>query len=373
MRRGLVAILVLLLGLGAALLLLKDTTAPSPSGFLGLELAPVTRAAASRAPLLEARGALIVRVTPDGPAARADIRPGEILAAIDGQPVNGPRAAAEIFAAGKPGQSITLTLFDVSRGDIHPRDKTLVFDAAPPVTRELSVLPPRLLARQKRFPDSMAANAAWSRRIRGAADPLPLAALRARGCSGFAPQRWRIREARNDLLHLASHDGGSHAIYKSVALDAEQARDPAGFVLGLVAAIFGAPPQASPVRAMTRGFRRIGFGTDKGVVGFALYRLQARGHLSVWIAAVPASAVAEMEPLAAASLLSIRCATASSLDEDFTAAVLARFRVGYAHDRAGDVFLVNPRRDLWAIGPDGSGYYRQTGGAVEKLNPGLPD
>jgi hypothetical protein len=371
MRRGRYAILALLLGLSAVLLLLKDTVAPSPSGFLGLELAPVTQAAASRAPLLEARGALITKVTPGGPAARAKILPGEILAAIDGHPVNAARGAAEILRAGKPGQSIRLTLFDVPRGDIHPRDTILVFDAAPPVTRDLSVLPPRLLAREMRFPDSMAANAAWSRRMRGAANPLPLTELQAPGCKGFAPQGWRIREVRSDLLHLESGDGSSHAIYKSVTLDSTQARDPAGFVLGLVAAIFGAPPQTGMPQLLAQGFHRIDFGTANGVAGFAIYRLNAKGHLSVWIDAVPASNVADMEPLAAATVFSIRCAAAPKMDQDLAATVLARFHLGYARDEDGNVFLVNPRRDLWAIGPEGPGFYRQTGGAVEKLTPGL--
>jgi hypothetical protein len=321
--------------------------------------------------LLEARGALIASVTRDGPAARAKIRPGEILAAIDGRPVNTARAAAEILRAQKPGQSVKLTLFDVPRGDIHPRDKILVFDAAPPVTRDLSVLPPRLLARELRFPESMAANAAWSRRIRGAANPLPLTALRARGCDGFAPQGWRAREARSNLLHLVSADGGSHAIYKTVTLSAGQARDPAIFARGLVTAIFGAPPQAGPAQALARGFRRIDFGTENGVAGFVVYRLKASGRLSLWIAAVPAGDVADMEPLAAATVFSIHCA-APAMDQDFAAAILARFRLGYAHDAIGNVFLVNPRRDLWAIGPEGPGFYRQTGGAIEKLKPGEP-
>jgi hypothetical protein len=370
MRRGPLAILALLFGLGAVLLLLKDRAAPKPSGFLGLELGPVTQAAAARAPLLEVRGALIASVTPGGPAARAKIQAGEILAAIGGQKVNAPRAAADMLRAGKPGQSVRLTLFDVPRGDIHPHDKILVFDAAPPVTRDLSVLPPRLLAREMRFPDSMAANAAWSRRMRGAANPLPLTALQAHGCNGFAPQGWQLREARNGLLHLASADGGSHAIYKSAALNAEQARDPAGFVLGLVAAIFGASPQSVTPQAMAQGFHRIDFGTGNGVAGFAIYRLGAHEVLSVWLDAVPASNVADMAPLAAAAVFSIRCAT-PGMSEDFAADILARFRLGYAHDADGNVFLVDPRRDLWAIGPEGPGFYRQTGGAVEKLAPGL--
>lgn len=379
---------------GAALFLLFGVAAPVHArGYLGLELAPVTRAAAARAPLLAAHGALIVRVLPDSAADRAGIKPGEILARINGRPVASARDAARRIRAGRAGEHIRLSLFDIVRGAIHPHDKMLTFAAAPPVTRALSVRPPRLLAEEMPIAPVVAANAAWSRRMRGAANPLALARLAAGGCSAFAPQDWTVFEARGDLFHAVSGDKKMHAIYKSVTLDAGQARAPRRFAIQLLTAIFAAAPQPGLSQSMRFGFHRFDFGTPSGVAGFVVYRLSGRRHLAMWIAAVPAGDVAALEPIAAAvlfsihctaedartvptpphlapTLLSVHCRRGRCAAGDLAAAALARFHKGYVHNADGAVFLVDPRRDLWAMGPQGPGYYRQSGGLVEKLEPG---
>jgi hypothetical protein len=385
MRVPWAALLFLLLGMEAS---------AQSRGFLGLEFAPVTRAAAARAPLLTTRGALIARVTADSSAAKAGIKPGEILARIDGDPVVSVQEAARTIRAGRAGEVITLTLFDTVRGDVHPRDKKLIFADALPVTRKLSVQPPRLVAKALRFPPAMVANAAWSRRIRGATEPLALVRLDAGKCSAFAPPGWKVFEARGNLFHAVSGDGRMRAIYKIVALSTGQARRPRRFATQLLAVIFGVQPQLSPSQDMRFGFHRFAFGTPNGVAGFVVYRLTAKRHLAIWIAAVPAGDVADLEPVAVSVVLSVRCAstlappavprpphlvsTAISTrclhgqcaQGDLAAAALTRFHKGYVHDADGAVFLVDPRRDLWAIGPQGPGYYRQNGGAVDKLEPG---
>ena len=68
--------------------------------------------------------------------------------------------------------------------------------------------------------------------------------------------------------------------------------------------------------------------------------------------------------------VSSRCLEGRCEDSDFAAAYLDKFRLGYVHDHNGDVFLVNPRRDLWVNGQEGPGFYRQLGGLNEKLEPG---
>ncbi|HEY5347266.1 MAG TPA: hypothetical protein VIJ72_03665, partial [Rhizomicrobium sp.] len=75
-------------------------------------------------------------------------------------------------------------------------------------------------------------------------------------------------------------------------------------------------------------------------------------------------------PEMASAAISVRCQDGRCAESDFAAAGLERFRLGYVHNARGDVFLINPRRDLWATGPEGPGYYRQMGGENEKLEPG---
>src|SRR6516225_386076 len=85
---------------------------PAPRGFSGLEFSAMTPAAAARAPLLSVRGALILNVVADSPAAQAGIKPGEVAAAINAEPISSARQASDIIRGKRAGEHITLTLFD---------------------------------------------------------------------------------------------------------------------------------------------------------------------------------------------------------------------------------------------------------------------
>src|SRR5580693_5468916 len=132
-----------------------------PRGFSGLEFSVMTPSAAARAPLLTTRGALIYSVLPDSPADKAGIKPGEVAAAIDGIAINSAGDASGIMRAHGGGDRVMLTLFDETSGDIHPQQVALTVADAPPVTKDLSVKPPRTLAKEFFYPPPMAANAAW--------------------------------------------------------------------------------------------------------------------------------------------------------------------------------------------------------------------
>lgn len=58
----------------------------------------------------EGEGALIERVTPDSPAARAGVRPGDVLLKINGEQVTRPGELADSLAERKPGDTLTLTI-----------------------------------------------------------------------------------------------------------------------------------------------------------------------------------------------------------------------------------------------------------------------
>jgi hypothetical protein len=113
----------------------------------------------------------------------------------------------------------------------------------------------------------------------------------------------------------------------------------------------------------------------------------------MWIAAVAGAEVSWARPQAGAVALSISCrspgapapkprdgllATRISLscirgkcsETDFAATYLTVLRKGFVHNVKGEMFLVSPRRDFWQNGAEGPGFYRQTGGENEKLEPG---
>ena len=388
-----VLVVVALGALGVALLIARP---PDPQGYSGLEFARVTEAAASRAPLLTTRGALVLDVADNSPAARAGIRPGAVVARIDGEDIRSAEQASRIIRRHRAGDRVVLFLFDEARGGVHPKEVPLVFDASPPPNEKIfSVDPPPTLAKEKLTPPIMAANAAWSRRLaHGVSVRLrAMPRLTAGVCSGVAPEKWQLRDSGPNMIHVVSESGSAHAIYKLTRLDANQQRDPLGYISGLLHEIFRSPVAVTPVEARPFGVKSISFGNQNGATGFALWRLNG-DILSVWIAGVPAADASWAIPVTASALLSLRCqsdlapaprprdpsmvATSVSSrclegrceDSDFVATYLDKFRLGYVHAHDSEVFLINPRRDLWANGQEGPGFYRQLGGLNEKLEPG---
>jgi putative serine protease PepD len=55
-------------------------------------------------------GALIVAVQPGGPASDAGVTSGELIEKVDGSPIADAAALAEVLAAHRPGDKITLTI-----------------------------------------------------------------------------------------------------------------------------------------------------------------------------------------------------------------------------------------------------------------------
>jgi S1-C subfamily serine protease len=55
-------------------------------------------------------GAIVVQVAEDSPAAEAGLQKGDVITAIDGEPVDSPDAVREAVAAKKPGDTLALTV-----------------------------------------------------------------------------------------------------------------------------------------------------------------------------------------------------------------------------------------------------------------------
>jgi hypothetical protein len=397
MLRGWVGIAVSVaaaLVLFAGVVILAVHHQSKPRGFSGLEFAPLTPAASARTPLLDKGGALVADVMADSPAAKAKILQGQVVAAIDGTLVTSARQASDLVRSHAPGDRITLTLYDITQGEVHPQQVSLVFDAAPPVGKKFSVHPPRTLAKEGPVPITVAANAAWSKRLlRGPTiRPLALVGLGSGRCNTFAPEEWKIagHAPDNSMFHVMAGEGFAHAIYQSAMLDGVDAES---FVKAYLQTTFGAPAVLTPPQARPFGFVLRDFGNQKGGAGFVLYRVTA-GRIALWLAAVPGGDVAWAKPLVGAVALAMRCAspgapalqprppellaTRISLrcikgecsETDFAATYLTTLRLGYVHNLKGDVSLVKPRRDYWQNGAEGPGFYHQIGGENERLYPG---
>lgn len=364
---------------------------PPAQGYSGLEFAGMSAADEARTPLLP-RGATIQDVDAGSPADKAGITPGAVIAAIDGQPVASARQASDRIRAYRPGQRALVTLYDLDTGMVKPQDVAIVFAVMPDPkeTKKYSVRPPRTLAKEIFAPPPIVANAAWARRLsRGAfLKPQELTGLGAGRCNALAPEKWRIAGYAPDgsLFHVMAPTTFQHALLLRLTLQGRKAED---VIAAALEKTFGSAVKLSMSAQQPFGFRRADWGNARGGAGFVVWRVQG-DDVQMWIAAFAAAESGWALPSTAAVLFSLNCAagtaprdpamTVTSVsarclggkcqDSDLAAAYLATLRLGYVHDPRGRNYLINPRRDLWANGAKGPGYYRQVDGENEKLEPG---
>jgi serine protease DegQ len=79
-------------------------------GWLGIEVQDITPDLAESFGLRDTNGALIAGVLRAGPAARAGIRPGDVLVAVNDRPVNDSSSLLNLIAGLPPGQPASLRL-----------------------------------------------------------------------------------------------------------------------------------------------------------------------------------------------------------------------------------------------------------------------
>lgn len=85
--------------------------APSPSVHLG-DTAFIGVGIADASPLGGPRGAAVRQVLPDTPAGQAGLRPGDIITALDGIPINTAADLSGVMDQRRPGDTVMLTWID---------------------------------------------------------------------------------------------------------------------------------------------------------------------------------------------------------------------------------------------------------------------
>jgi len=88
---------------------LKDKGAVT-RGWMGTRVQPVTADIAESLGLKNASGALVDELEPGSPAAKAGIKSGDVITAVDGAPVKDSRELAKGVSAKAPGTSVKLTV-----------------------------------------------------------------------------------------------------------------------------------------------------------------------------------------------------------------------------------------------------------------------
>jgi len=96
-------------------------------GWLGVLLQPVSAEVAESLGLAGEGGSLVANVEPDSPAAKAGLKPGDVVLSINGKPLENVKALARAVADTRPGTTLTL---EVSR-EHKSRDVQVVIGAPP--------------------------------------------------------------------------------------------------------------------------------------------------------------------------------------------------------------------------------------------------
>ncbi len=110
-------------------------------GWLGVHIQVVTPEIAESLGLDKAAGALIADVDPGGPAAAAQLQPGDIITSFDGKPIDRSHTLASLVAGTENGKDVALTLWREGRettakikvGLLDPRMLTAARDDAAPL------------------------------------------------------------------------------------------------------------------------------------------------------------------------------------------------------------------------------------------------
>jgi serine protease Do len=79
-------------------------------GFIGVQIQPVTKEIAEAIGLKEPRGALVAEAQRDTPAARAGVRTGDVITAVNGEAIKDARDLSRKVAGIAPGTKVPLTI-----------------------------------------------------------------------------------------------------------------------------------------------------------------------------------------------------------------------------------------------------------------------
>ena len=96
---------------------LKDKGSVS-RGWIGVQIQPVTRDIADSMGLKQAEGALVADPQKEGPAAKAGIESGDVITAVNGQPIKDARELARVIGGFAPGSAAKLDVLHKGKSKV---------------------------------------------------------------------------------------------------------------------------------------------------------------------------------------------------------------------------------------------------------------
>jgi len=80
-------------------------------GWIGVQIQPVDKDIADSLGMPDTKGALVAEAQDNGPGKAAGIKAGDVITAVDGKPIDGPRELARVIGNTAPGKEVAVTLW----------------------------------------------------------------------------------------------------------------------------------------------------------------------------------------------------------------------------------------------------------------------
>ncbi len=80
-------------------------------GWLGVQIQQVNKDIAESLGLAEPQGALVIAPQKDSPGEKAGIKEGDVITAVDGDPIKGPKELAKLIASTTPGTEVEVSIW----------------------------------------------------------------------------------------------------------------------------------------------------------------------------------------------------------------------------------------------------------------------
>lgn len=135
-------------------------------GWMGVEVQPVTASIADSLGMKKAEGALVDQPQANSPAANAGIKAGDVITAVNGQPIKDARTLAQRIATTAPGSKAQVTI--LRDGQSQTMDVTL--GTMPKEQQQANAQPPQQEEQQPTAEPQLGLNLAPSRDVEGSGD-----------------------------------------------------------------------------------------------------------------------------------------------------------------------------------------------------------
>ncbi len=349
-------------------------------------------------------GAVAVgQVVPGGPAEKAGLRPGDLITSVDGVAMTSPNLVSAALGSHTPGDRIRVGIIHPMQGKNLSLEIIVVAGSTPSGG---AVQPAQQMGGGQNGGQQMGAPQTGGAPRGGGAMPITAAQqthmVQQGPCRAALPQGWQLNPGPNGQTADVFGPEGAYAGWGIAGINpAMQANygaiygPPETHIGGMLQLILHQPVQLGP--AQNIGYytvHQFNAGAQQGVALYHVYPAPMGQYISSDYFAYGPLQNPQLIAEAEAIMTSLQCTSSlrppadgyatyeppksggarkssGSPESDSLKDYNSILGTQYAHDSAGNNYLLDRTSQWRDTGPDGAGYYKGSGVNMEKLTPGL--